>query len=139
MLKCMNKYGISFEAVLPTEAIRREMPFWHHPGETAGNKRSNNGKKANCLRRNHNIKTLGNALDLTGRLETPAHENSASCVCSDCIDDRTTRSCKDPNACVIAAADRMKCFLPKWVVEKPGEADTDERTANQDPENGEAR
>ncbi|KAJ6523191.1 hypothetical protein B0H19DRAFT_925654, partial [Mycena capillaripes] len=112
----MNKYSVNFEAVLPTEAIQREMPFWHHPGEDPDKKQINNGKRASCLRRNHNIKTLGDALDLTERLKDPAHEKSASCLCSECIDDRTTRSCKDPHMCVTAAADRMKHFLPKWVV-----------------------
>ncbi|KAJ7754194.1 hypothetical protein DFH07DRAFT_743998 [Mycena maculata] len=35
MVRCLKKYGISFETVKPSEDVRRALPIWHHPGKTA--------------------------------------------------------------------------------------------------------
>jgi hypothetical protein len=32
MVKCLNKYGLSFETFQPSTVLQREMPLWHHPG-----------------------------------------------------------------------------------------------------------
>ncbi|KAJ6532431.1 hypothetical protein B0H19DRAFT_1187527 [Mycena capillaripes] len=57
------------------------------------------------------------------------HEKSVSCLCSECIEDRTTRSCKDPHACVTGTAaqeqtqntpgreDDETCFKPPKSIE----------------------
>ncbi|KAJ6528556.1 hypothetical protein B0H19DRAFT_1194781 [Mycena capillaripes] len=57
------------------------------------------------------------------------HEKSASCLCSECIEDRITRGCKDPNACVTGTAaqeqtqntpdhgDDETCFKPPKSIE----------------------
>jgi hypothetical protein len=42
------------------------------------------------------------------------HERNAECCCSECIEDRLTRGCKNPHACAIAAVDRMRQIRPKW-------------------------
>ncbi|KAJ6534158.1 hypothetical protein B0H19DRAFT_1185430, partial [Mycena capillaripes] len=42
------------------------------------------------------------------RLRDPANKKLVSCLCSKCIEDRITRGCKDPHACVTAAADCMR-------------------------------
>ncbi|KAJ6536954.1 hypothetical protein B0H19DRAFT_962446, partial [Mycena capillaripes] len=110
----MDKYGVNFETVSPTEDIRHALPMWHHPGEDPAKKQTNNGAKADCLRTKHGVKTIGEGVNLTGRLKDNAHEKTAVCCCGDCIDDRTERGCKDPHACAIAAIDRLKQIMPKW-------------------------
>jgi hypothetical protein len=96
MVKCLNKYGISFRTVHPSTAILRELPLWHHPGEDSQKRQKNNGKKAKCLRKKHAIQNIGDGLDLAQRLEDPLHYKRASCICNDCNDDRTIRGCENP-------------------------------------------
>jgi hypothetical protein len=114
MLKCMDKYGVIFETVSPTEDIQRALPLWHHPGEDPTKTQKNNGAKAHCLRTKHGVKTLGEGVDLAERLKKNAHKKTADCSCADCIEDRTERGCKNPHACATAAIDRMKQIRPKW-------------------------
>ncbi|KAJ6612025.1 hypothetical protein B0H10DRAFT_1655234, partial [Mycena sp. CBHHK59/15] len=114
MLKCMDKYGVIFETVSPTEDIQRALPLWHHPGEDPTKTQKNNGTKAHCLRTKHGVKTLGKGVDLAERLKKNAHEKTTDCSCGDCIEDRTERGCKNPHACATAAIDRMKQIRPKW-------------------------
>jgi hypothetical protein len=49
LVKCVNKYGVNFVTVHPSEEVQREMPLWHHPGEDPLKQQDNNGKKAKCL------------------------------------------------------------------------------------------
>jgi hypothetical protein len=115
LVKCLNKYGISFETVHPSTEIQRDMPMWHHPGENHQKRQENNGKKAKCLRGNHAAMKVGDGLDLVQRLEDPLHYKHASCMCDACEEDRLTRGCNNPHACINAAASRLGQILPKWV------------------------
>ncbi|KAJ6576819.1 hypothetical protein B0H10DRAFT_1836510 [Mycena sp. CBHHK59/15] len=98
MVKCLNKYGVSFGVVYPSIMIQRELPLWHHPGENRQSQQ-NNGKKAKCLRNNHAKMTIGDGLDLARRLDDPQHDAHASCECDACEEDRTIRRCENPHAC----------------------------------------
>jgi hypothetical protein len=129
MVKCLNKYGLSFETVHPSTELQRSMPLWHHPGEDPQKRQVNNGQKAKCLRGKHVALTIGAGVDLAQRLDGPLHYRSASCVCDTCEDDRTTRGCENPHACAIAAASRLGQILPRWIPipggnEVPGPAAT---------------
>ncbi|KAF8180048.1 hypothetical protein K438DRAFT_1474870, partial [Mycena galopus ATCC 62051] len=115
LIKCVNKYGTGFAAVLPSTEILREMPLWHHPGEDPQKRQDNNGKKAKCLRGNHAATKIGNALDLAQRLHNPLHDLRASCVCDKCDNDREIKGCMNPHACAAAAASRLGQILPKWI------------------------
>ncbi|KAJ6631978.1 hypothetical protein B0H10DRAFT_1670085, partial [Mycena sp. CBHHK59/15] len=114
MVKCLNKYGIGFETVHPSIEVQRKLPLWHHPGENHQRRQVNNGEKASCLRNNHAAKMVGDGVDLTQRLDDPAHEKQASCECVACEEDRTSRGCENPHACAKAAASRLGQILEKW-------------------------
>jgi hypothetical protein len=64
MVKCLNKYGLSFETVHPSTELQRSMPLWHHPGEDPQKRQVNNGQKAKCLRGKHVALTIGAGVDL---------------------------------------------------------------------------
>ncbi|KAJ7207791.1 hypothetical protein C8J57DRAFT_1099099, partial [Mycena rebaudengoi] len=91
MVKCLNKYGISFRTNHPTTEIKRKMPLWYHPEESRLKRQINNDEKANCLRRNHAVLTIGDGLDIIQHLEDPLHSRGASCECDACDD-----ACDDP-------------------------------------------
>ncbi|KAJ6613689.1 hypothetical protein B0H10DRAFT_1805052, partial [Mycena sp. CBHHK59/15] len=120
MVKCLNKYGVSFGVVYPSIMIQRELPLWHHPGENHQRSQQNNGKKAKCLRNNHAKMTIGDGLDLARRLDDPQHDAHASCECDACEEDRTIRRCENPHACAKAAASRLGQILPKWIPKPDG-------------------
>ncbi|KAJ7314481.1 hypothetical protein DFH08DRAFT_616261, partial [Mycena albidolilacea] len=115
MIKCLNKYGVSFETVRPSAEILKKMPLWHHPGEDRQKRQENNGKKAKCMRKNHAVMTIGDGLDLAQRLKNSKHAKLASCVCDECEDDREVQGCQNPHACATAAASRLGQILPKWI------------------------
>ncbi|KAJ7342328.1 hypothetical protein DFH08DRAFT_632051, partial [Mycena albidolilacea] len=115
MIKCLNKYGISFETVRPSTELLKKMPLWHHPGEDRQKRQENNGKKAKCMRKNHAALTIGDGLSLAQRLKNPIHAKLASCVCDECEDDREVRGCQNPHACATAAASRLGQILPRWI------------------------
>ncbi|KAJ6611806.1 hypothetical protein B0H10DRAFT_1648468, partial [Mycena sp. CBHHK59/15] len=114
MIKCLNKYGISFVTSNPSSEILRNMPLWHHPGEDDQKRQENNGKTARCLRAHHATLTIGEGLDITRRLRDPLHAKRASCVCDDCNDDRESHGCENPHACATKAASRLGQIHPQW-------------------------
>ncbi|KAJ7323927.1 hypothetical protein DFH08DRAFT_635237, partial [Mycena albidolilacea] len=123
MVKCLNKYGLSFETFQPLTALQRDMPLWHHPGENPQKRQINNGQKAKCLKKNHAALTIGNGVDIARRLNDPLHYGYASCVCDACEDDRESRGCENPHACAVAAASRLGQILPKWIPKTGEEED----------------
>ncbi|KAJ7192374.1 hypothetical protein GGX14DRAFT_380194 [Mycena pura] len=122
MVKCINKYGIRFEAVNPPAEVLKAMPLWHHPGEDKNKRQENNGQRARCLRTNHAALTIGDGLELAVRLENPAHLTQTLCECAECDNDRVRHGCEDPHACAAKAASRLKQIHPRWI---PGPSDQD--------------
>jgi hypothetical protein len=134
MVKCRNKYRLSFETVHPSTRLQRDMPLWHHPRENPQKRQMNNGQKAKCLRRKHAALTIGDSVDLAQRLEGPLHYRGASCVYDACEDDRTTRGCENPHACAITAASRLGQILPKWIPKPRDHEVSDSATMPSDEE-----
>ncbi|KAJ6542116.1 hypothetical protein B0H10DRAFT_1671118, partial [Mycena sp. CBHHK59/15] len=115
MLKCMNKYGVSFETSNPTNEMLRKLPLWHHPGEDGDKRQENNGKVARCLRRNHAALTIGEGVDVAQRLHNPLHANRKTCACDECEVDREVHGCENPHGCATKAASRLKQIRPRWI------------------------
>jgi hypothetical protein len=80
MVKCVNKYGINFATVHPSEEVQREMPLWHHPGEDPSKRQDKNGKKAKCLRGKHAAMKVGDGLEIAQHLNNPLHNERATSV-----------------------------------------------------------
>ncbi|KAJ7260321.1 hypothetical protein B0H12DRAFT_1001194, partial [Mycena haematopus] len=114
MMQCLNKYGLAFQAVLPSEELQYKMPLWHHPGEDGLKKQTNNGAKAKCMRSKHAILTVGAGVALMTRLQDPLHSKSASCPCDACDDDKE-KGCKDPHACAEGAERKINQLHPEWI------------------------
>ncbi|KAJ7210333.1 hypothetical protein GGX14DRAFT_363265, partial [Mycena pura] len=115
LVKCINRYGMTFEAIDPPEEVLKAMPLWHHPREDSGKRQENNRQKARCLRKNHAALTIGDGLELATRLENPEHSTQASCECAECDEDRIGHGCEDPHACATKAASRLKQIHPRWI------------------------
>jgi hypothetical protein len=59
MVKCLNKYGMSFATVQPSTELQRSVPLWHHPWEDHSKRQENNGQRAKCMRKNHTTLEVG--------------------------------------------------------------------------------
>ncbi|KAJ7212574.1 hypothetical protein GGX14DRAFT_311049, partial [Mycena pura] len=115
LVKCLNKYGVRFEAIDPPAEILRKMPLWHHPGEDNEMRQENNGQKARCLRKNHAALEMGDGVDIATRLMDPMYSGRATCTCDGCTEDREERGCENPHACATKAASRLRQIHPRWV------------------------
>ncbi|KAJ7264348.1 hypothetical protein C8J57DRAFT_1034029, partial [Mycena rebaudengoi] len=114
MVKCLNKYGLKFETVNPSNEVQKKLPLWHHPGANSQKRQENNGERPSCLRRNHAVMTVGDALDLIQRLDDPLHYKRMTCLCDACDADKE-QGCENPHACVTTAASRLGQILPRWI------------------------
>ncbi|KAJ7185336.1 hypothetical protein C8R46DRAFT_827296, partial [Mycena filopes] len=114
MLKCAKKYGVDFNTVNPSNEIKGEIPLWHHFGEDRKKTQHKNAKECVCLRERHNVHLVRDAMAMLRRLQSRTHERVQSCVCEDCSDDRITRGCANPNACIAAIERKLSALLPKW-------------------------
>ncbi|KAJ7220148.1 hypothetical protein GGX14DRAFT_354845 [Mycena pura] len=132
LVKCINKYGISFEAVDPPVAVLKAMPLWHHPGEDSEKRQENNGQRAECLRINHAALTIGDGLEMAVRLENPEHSTRDICECVECNEDRVEHGCENPHACAKKAASRLGQIHPRWIPRLGDERGETEPTAPDD-------
>ncbi|KAJ7736456.1 hypothetical protein B0H16DRAFT_1326508 [Mycena metata] len=48
------------------------------------------------------------------RLQDRNHERTKECVCEACIDDKISKRCENPNACIKALERKLSGLLPKW-------------------------
>ncbi|KAJ7211997.1 hypothetical protein GGX14DRAFT_362172 [Mycena pura] len=135
LVKCVNKYGLKFEAINPPAEILRAMPLWHHPGEDSGRRQENKGQRARCLRKNHAALEMGDGVDIATRLMDPQHSDPASCTCNGCTEDRDRRGCEDPHAWVAKAASRLQQICPRWVP-SPDDQGGETEPAGHDDESG---
>ncbi|KAJ7229949.1 hypothetical protein GGX14DRAFT_336259, partial [Mycena pura] len=114
MLKCLHKYGYSFDVVKPTYHLLRELPFWHHLGKRTDARDGNNYLACKCLRDNHGVLYTKEGLAVMNRLEDEAHSPSATCECLPCSDDRRNKGCANPHACAKAVVMGLDRLSTKW-------------------------
>ncbi|KAJ6470741.1 hypothetical protein C8R47DRAFT_929048, partial [Mycena vitilis] len=114
MLKCAKKYGIEFDTLQPSMAIRRTLPLWHHHGGNPARRQTNNKPQSKCLRNNHKVNSSGEGMDVLARLTSPDHSADAKCACTTCVDDRLESKCKNPHKCAVAVNERLDQILVKW-------------------------
>jgi hypothetical protein len=118
MMKCLNTYVFTFESVMPSVDLQRQMPLWHHPGEDKSVPQGNNGAKAKCLWTKHTILTVGEGVDSAARLLDPSHDKMATCPCDACDEDRE-KGCTDPHVCAEGASKKINLLHPEWDPRKP--------------------
>ncbi|KAJ6549808.1 hypothetical protein B0H19DRAFT_1264717 [Mycena capillaripes] len=112
--------------------ILKMMPLWHHATTPGKTKRSNNGKKAPCLRGNHADTTIGDGLNVARRLGDTLHAKTSSCICDDCDDDRDTRGYEDPHACATKAMSRLGQIHARWMPKPEDDAQQAEEPTGED-------
>lgn len=140
MIKAARKYGVRCVTANPTKNLREQLPVWSHVGRLPGCALENT-PSCKCLRRNHQVRTVGQCLAMARRLrdDGSGHAARPSCECADCVSDRDVAGCDNPHRCATAAERVLAKLGEKWSVERDGNVDGLTLTSRRKRENVSAR
>ncbi|EIW64007.1 uncharacterized protein TRAVEDRAFT_109655, partial [Trametes versicolor FP-101664 SS1] len=105
---------------MPSDALRRSMPAWYHPGTQEGRCVANTAA-SKCLRVRHRVKTIDDHLRSARRLHEAlaGHRRSDACTCVACQRDRSDLGCAHPHRCAMTAERAVAKLTQLW---RPGGA-----------------
>jgi hypothetical protein len=90
MMKTGCKYGPEMDAVAVSSEIQGSMPIWYHRKSYANRHLYNQGVEVvECLRKNHKVKLVRDAVTLGAKRDALRHRSQKSCKCATC---RITRA-----------------------------------------------
>jgi exonuclease III len=112
MMKVANKYDVALEALMVDEPVMRQMPLWYHIGANDTLNYLNNKPMAKCLRDNHDVKTVGDAMDMIQN-RPERHRNRRLCPCDICQESRR-RKCDYPHHCMEYCRNLVATLKAKW-------------------------
>jgi hypothetical protein len=112
MMKVAKKYDVALEAQMVDDSVMRQMPLWYHIGATDTLNYMNNKPLAKCLRANHDVTTVTDAMELIHN-RTDRHRNRRLCPCDMCQEART-RKCEYPHHCMEYCKDLVATLKAKW-------------------------
>jgi hypothetical protein len=121
MMKVARKYGTTFDALTVDLEVKRQMPIWYHLGANESLNYLNNKPKARCLRNNHDVRTVGDAMDLIEN-RPASHRNRRACACQLCVRARR-RECPYPHHCMEFCRSLVESLRPKWRPQVPDQDD----------------
>ncbi|KAI9056268.1 hypothetical protein FKP32DRAFT_1539359, partial [Trametes sanguinea] len=116
MVAVAKKYGLRQEGRAFERSILRSMPAWDHAqGEVARmRKLSIKSTVTTCLRRKHNIRTVGDLEAVAIKLDSDGHTGGDACTCKACEDAIVETRCTHPHRCFERARAIMDAIPSKW-------------------------
>ncbi|KAJ3851382.1 hypothetical protein EV368DRAFT_17452, partial [Lentinula lateritia] len=114
MLDIAKKYGLRIEGIAFSRTILQSMPIWYHKEANAEIRSMNHTNASICLRTKHQTRTVGDALNMTNRLQHPDHEPTSSCQCTECTELREAYNCQHPHGCMNQALKLLNTLPEKW-------------------------
>jgi hypothetical protein len=118
MLGISHELKIKFDALLPTDFLKNELPIWHHVGAERAIIELINKNEARCLHLIHCIKTVAEMNDISANNDLQ-HRLRKNCPCETCSHIRTTTYCKKPYKCIEMAQRIMSTLPAKWDPSQP--------------------
>ncbi|KAF5342495.1 hypothetical protein D9611_001696 [Ephemerocybe angulata] len=129
MLSIAAKYNIRYAPPILSEATRRALPAWYHPGKQGTTNTRENGRIPQCLRDIHGIFTVGqleafvsdypHPPTLVEPLQNgPPEPNDHACHCAQFTGARDA-GCADPIACHERALSELDSLGEKWDPRSP--------------------
>ncbi|KAJ3978667.1 hypothetical protein F5890DRAFT_1393221, partial [Lentinula detonsa] len=109
-----KKYGLRIEGIAFSRVILRNMPIWYHREADPLIRSMNSTKASVCLRTKHKIRTVGETVDLTTKIQDEAHTQSSVCECTGCNEIRAKWKCEHPHGCANQAKKLLDTLPPKW-------------------------
>ncbi|KAJ7200070.1 hypothetical protein B0H12DRAFT_986191, partial [Mycena haematopus] len=139
MIKVGRTHGVDINAIAVSREIQEGMTIWYHRKSYANRSVYNtNVHVVECLRKNHRIRTVRDAVLLGAKLDAPRHRRVKNCRCATCQITKTLTKCKNPNGCYTKARDLLDASEEKWDPREPQPEDHEEDRDLED-ENPETR
>jgi hypothetical protein len=115
MVKVATKHALQLDRLPIARNIQREMPIWFHQKSTASRTlftgSQHHKEVIRCLKKTHNMYSIGDTESLTPRLKTARHKDGKNCRCTACVELRGA-GCRDPNRCMRRARDMLSSSSP---------------------------
>ena len=115
MLKTAKTYNLTLDTTAFHPNLLTSAPIWFHSGATQALNRLNNHHDAKCLRRQHNIASVGDVALLVEQVLNDDHRHSNYCCCPTCVHVRSTYDCMQPGKCITFANELLTCLPTKWL------------------------
>lgn len=116
MIRTARKHNVSLPPKKLEPATRMSMPIWHHTGLVGMKRLGYNSATGKCLRRSHDVKTVGDLLELvraTNCAINEAHRKRKNCKCVSCKEMRD-KGCKNPSKCSKRARKLLNSLSSEW-------------------------
>ncbi|KAH7879295.1 uncharacterized protein C8R40DRAFT_1036448, partial [Lentinula edodes] len=113
MITVAKRHGLRLDGLAFSRNIIRQMPIWLH-SESKEIKRQHNNNVCKCLRKNHDVKTVGDAEKIAKLTHTTRHTNRRNCACTSCRNIRQNTGCTHPNRCYDKAQELLNLLPAKW-------------------------
>ncbi|KAJ7672967.1 hypothetical protein DFH06DRAFT_979163, partial [Mycena polygramma] len=124
MISAADDFNLKFTALSIDREVQLDMPMWKHPSvRREAYKNTCLRDAATCLRINHDVRTVRDALTIATRKTTvarrphtvnPSGIGRKNCGCPPCNRDRNELDCPNPGKCVDTAKTLIDCIMPKW-------------------------
>jgi len=113
--------GLSF-----SRETLRELPLWYHREANTRIRSLNCAMASRCLRDDHLIQTVGEAMDIAEIDQNNEHQEVADCNCSDCEKLWEKYGCTSQSKCIARAKELIETLPQKW---NPQEVQPDDFTS----------
>lgn len=117
MIKTAIKHNINIDAIRVSERAKMNIPVWYHLGSEQHPTGLHRRQAAECLKTNHNLRLISDAVKITKRLRDNApdhtHRPRSNCACKYCKADKN-HGCKNPNTCCQIAQGILDRLKKKW-------------------------
>lgn len=138
MMKVGRTYGLDIDVMAVSHEIQNTMPIWFHRKSYVDRSIYNEGVDVvECLRNNHKINLVRQAVELGGKQDLPRHRPVQNCRCGACQLTREATNCKNPHRCYGKARDLLDTLHEKWDPRKPQPEDYETEQAPQEGPNPE--
>ncbi|KAJ3991448.1 hypothetical protein F5050DRAFT_1546944, partial [Lentinula boryana] len=114
LIDTAKRCNLRIEGIAFSREILRSMPIWYHKEADSLIRTMNSTAASICLRTNHGIKTVGEAVDLAAKYQQIDHHLDNACKCDGCKDIRVKFQCNHPNGCMNQARKLLDTLPPKW-------------------------
>ena len=113
MLKLAREFNVQVTTPNPSLEAKLDLPIWYHVHTAPSARKLYKTKNAKCLRKNHNVRTVRDAVSVISELAED-HIPAANCKCQTCKHMRTSAKCSHPHECLNLSATLLKKIDPKW-------------------------
>ncbi len=134
MVKQAKEYNLKIDAQTLTNKGKCKMPLWYHNALSAKTNRITNSKHGRCLRNNHKIYTIGDAINITNNQPANHRISGKKCKCIKCKEERH-KSCTNPAKCLSTVKKLLNELPVHWKQQNDNGYETEETLDKESQEN----